>query len=129
MEGLRACAEGPVSVEGPRVIKRSFCRHYVRANSCCDEDMRCTVRSAKILQITLAHRVQIVVAMTQLLWPSAAVACKYRKFNSFTLPPRCLRESGRPVQFLTFRRNVLQLGCMIPNHHHKQMLSDRIFSL
>ena len=43
--------------------------------------------------------------MTQLSWPSAAVAFTVTKcfeFDSFTMPPHCLRDSGRPVRFLIF---------------------------
>ena len=95
--------------------------------------------------------------MTQLLWPSAAVAfivtkcCKFDSFtlpphclrdsftmpphylpHSFTMPPYCLRHSGRSVQFLIFWRNELQnwrLSNFVTDIFEWQSAVDKIIPL
>ena len=41
-------------------------------------------------------------------YDKAFLAARRRKFDSFTMPLNCLRESGRLVEFLVFWRSLLQ---------------------
>ena len=68
--------------------------------------------------------------MIQLLRPSATVAfsaTKCFKFDSYTMPPRCPHESGRPGRFLIFWRNVVY-RCAAPGENNANIRNYVILS-
>ena len=58
--------------------------------------------------IALADRTQrATFGYSAFLWPFAVPKCC--KLDSFATPPHCLRESGRPVQFLILPQNAMPI--------------------